>query len=256
MKSARFQDVFGASLNRIESHREVASPASDAVDQPAPAPFAGPGVAQIEAESILLDVAPATMDEYMDRVLARTQRALRELERADAGDESPTPNSGADREQPAHDRTLPSAQEDASIRPAQNVTPKSGGASIPGDTRANRDNLKEIVIQSTRNTLVRQIRRRHWMVAVRKLLLVFIALTIASILYATHFACGVPLKHLAWGATAIGLVALLGMVQLWSRAARQQARLYARCTTTRRQLKTVEKRGGSSTPFDGPLSRC
>ena len=98
-------------------------------------------------------------------------------------------------------------------------------ANGPGDTREIRNNLREIVIESTRSTLVQHIRRRHQLVLVRKLLVIFMALGLASSLYTAHFINGVPLKYLAWGATAIGLIGLLGMVQIWSRAARQQKRL-------------------------------
>lgn len=225
---------------------------------------------RLDAEFELLDLEPASIDEYMNRVLARSRQAAVKRERnySDSGLAPPAfPVPAATQTdalaQEASEslaevpETLPEVSLDtertepmleAIAEPARPATEHAAarrprGARNPGDTRANRDNLREIVIESTRSTLVQHIRRRHRTVVFRKLLLIFVALGLASILYAAHFTFGVAIKHLAWGATAIGFVALLGMVQLWSRSARQQARLHARVSYARRRTAEAGTKG-------------
>lgn len=131
------------------------------------------------------------------------------------------------------------ANERFSDRDFAGDTPRSAGHStanrLSGETRAKRESLRDFV-QSTPGALVEEIRRRHRQVLVRRIGLIFLALVLGVSLSAAHFAWGVPLMPLAWGATAIGLIAVLGMAQTWSHTARQQARLHVRVSSTHRNL--------------------
>jgi hypothetical protein len=237
-----------------------------------------PDVSLHDSDCEILDVDPMSIDEYMNRLHERNQRAASKnrpgstdrqgpaarraatpifpveplpgeearTEEALTSEPSPsdvpmamTPSNPVAEEEPIAEfeiaRVAGSSEQSAEARSADRK---------PGDTRANRDNLREIVIESTRSTLVQYIRRRHQLVIIRKLLLIFMALGLASCLYAAHYLYGVPPRYLAWGATAIGLVGLLGMVQLWSRAARQQARLSVRVSYAQRKSTAAKGKAG------------
>lgn len=226
-----------------------------------------PDVSLHDSDCELLDVDPMSIDEYMNRLHERNQRAAsKNRQNPDARRAAtpifpvePLPSEEARTSKlPPSDvptATTPSslvAQEGtvAEVEKARGADSRERSADVrpsdgkPGDTRAIRDNLREIVIESTRSTLVQYIRRRHQLVIVRKLLLIFMALGLASFLYTAHYLYGVPPRYLAWGATAIGLVGLLGMVQLWSRAARQQARLGVRVSYAQRKSTAAKGKAG------------
>jgi hypothetical protein len=204
-----------------------------------------------ESEYELLDVDPELIDQYMNRLLARTQRA-ESIDRKGAdprrlsmpafpADPKPTADTGVpETETATEESTRPltavaESPEKTTVLPARRPASKQPSPRGAIETRANRDNLREIVVQSTRSFLVHQIRRRHQVVLFRKVLLIFLALGLATSLYSAHFLYGVPIRHLAWGATAIGMVALLGMAQIWSQTARRQARLHVRISYARRR---------------------
>lgn len=220
-----------------------------------------PDVSLHDSDCELLDVDPMSIDEYMNRLHERNQRAAsKNRQNPDARRAAtpifpvePLPSEEARISEPSPSdvpmATTPSSPV-AEVEKARGADSREQSANIrpsdgkPGDTRAIRDNLREIVIESTRSTLVQHIRRRHQLVIVRKLLLIFMALGLASFLYAAHYLYGVPPRYLAWGATAIGLVGLLGMVQLWSRAARQQARLGVRVSYAQRKSTAAKGKAG------------
>jgi hypothetical protein len=260
-------------LEAIQQEAEELSAACRASESRRPQPTGGaaglfPEVSPHDSDCELLDVDPMSIDEYMNRLYARTQRNGSKTREGAAARQAATPTfpvEPARGEEARVSETSPPAEQvvttppapfaDAvteideqvvvSRDPAGDARTSANGA---GDTREIRNNLREIVIETTRSTLVQHIRRRHQLVLVRKLLVIFMALGLASFLYAAHFINGVPLKHLAWGATAIGLIGLLGMVQLWSRAARQQKRLQGRISYAHRRPNATNGAAGTRTP--------
>lgn len=84
------------------------------------------------------------------------------------------------------------------------------------ESRVRRNTLRQVVNQSTRRTLSRHFWKKHRSTVVLKMALVAMSFALAGVLYWNHGALGSPASTVAWGAAAIGLITISGLVHTLS----------------------------------------
>lgn len=105
-------------------------------------------------------------------------------------------------------------------------------------SRLRMNSFRQIANHSTRRTLVRHFWKQQRSAVVLKAALVAMSFSLASVLYWHHGAMGTSISALVWGAAAIGLITLSGLVHTWSEVNRLNARFTP--PTTDETPETVE----------------
>jgi hypothetical protein len=91
-------------------------------------------------------------------------------------------------------------------------------------SRLRMNSLRQIANHSARQTLARHFWKQQRSAVVLKAALVAMSFSLASVLYWHHGAMETSISALVWGAAAIGLITLSGLVHTWSEVNRLNAR--------------------------------
>jgi hypothetical protein len=86
------------------------------------------------------------------------------------------------------------------------------------------NNLREVANQSARQALTRHFWSQHRSSLLLKVALTGMSFALAGVLYRHQGVLDVSTSTVAWGAAAIGLITLSGLVHTWNEVSRLNAR--------------------------------